>query len=267
MIWGVGLVKTSEDFGTQGEPPTHPELLDWLAVELMESGWDSRHILRLIVSSQAYRLDAQVRPDLQERDPENRLLARGPRQRLEAEAVRDTILAASGLLSPRVGGPSVMPPQPEGIWNSPYSGEQWRESQGADSWRRSLYTFWKRTAAYPALSVMDATSREQCTIRRQTTNTPLQALNLLNDRQYIEAAKALGRRMAEGGGIIEGFRRCTSRWPSAAELGRLEELRRELAVEYRAKPEAASAIAGSPEMAAWTMTANVLLNLDETISK
>jgi mono/diheme cytochrome c family protein len=267
VIWGRGIVKTSDDFGTQGSAPTHPELLDWMAVEFMENGWDTKQMLRLIFASRAYRQESALRPELAEKDPENKLIARGPRRRLEAEAIRDTILTASGLMSPTLFGPSVMPPQPQGIWNSPYSGEQWMQSEGGNAWRRSLYTFWKRTAAYPALMVFDATSRELCTIQRQTTNTPLQALNLLNDEQYFLAAQSLGRIMATGGGLAEGFRRCTGRRPTAPELSRLEKLRQDLLAEFRANPADSAKVAPSPDLAAWTMTANVLLNLDETISQ
>ncbi|MBO0797921.1 MAG: PSD1 domain-containing protein, partial [Blastocatellia bacterium] len=247
-IFGRGIVETSEDFGSQGSPPTHPELLDWLALEFMqptsecetqnsECGkygsqphtWDLKHIIRLIVTSATYRQDSAVKPELLERDPYNRLLARGPRFRLDAEAIRDTALAASGLLSRKIGGPSVYPRQPEGIWMNPYDGNtiKWNTSKGEDLYRRSIYTFLRRTAPYPMMTTFDATSREYCTVRRVRTNTPLQALNLLNDEAIFEMAHALARRMMveARGGVDDklgyGFRLCLARLPVQAELERL----------------------------------------------
>lgn len=266
MLFGRGLVATSENFGTQGDPPTHPELMDWLAATYVESGWDTKAMLKRMVMSRTYRQSSAATPVLLEKDPENILLARGSRSRMPAEMIRDTVLAASGTLSRKVGGPSVMPYQPDGVWNSPYSGAQWVQSQGEDARRRSLYTYWKRTAPHPGMMVMDATSREQCTVRRQTTNTPLQALALLNDKAYFEAAEALAGVMKEKG-LAYGFRACTGRTPSSAESARLEALKASLTAQYSGKTEEAKKLGGKPEDAALTLVANVLLNLDETISK
>ncbi len=196
QLFGRGLVETSEDFGTQGQPPSHPELLDWLAVELMDRGWSQKTLLKTIVTSATYRQASAVTPALVERDPYNRLFARGPRFRLEAEMIRDGALAASGLLSPKLRGPSVFPAQPEGIWNMPYNEDRWVESEGEDRHRRSLYTFLRRTSPYPMHMTFDATSREYCAARRVRTNTPLQALTLLNDGAAFDAARALAARVA-----------------------------------------------------------------------
>ena len=220
QIFGAGLVETEEDFGTQGEPPSHPELLDWLAVRYRESGWNTKALLRLIVTSATYRQSSQVRPDLLEKDPRNRLLARAPRVRLEAEMVRDQALALSGLLSQKMGGPSVFPPQPAGLWQAAFNGERtWSTSQGEDRYRRGLYTFWRRTVPYPSMAVFDAPSREICAIRRVRTNTPLQSLVTLNDPVYIEAAQALARRIVRDGGatvasrVGHGLQLCLGRPP------------------------------------------------------
>ena len=189
QIFGRGLVETSEDFGTQGAPPSHPELLDWLATEFVDRKWSQKALLRLIVTSSTYAQDAHVSAALLERDPYNRLLARGPRFSLEAETIRDLTLSASGLLNPSLHGPSVFPPQPDGIWNIPYNTDKWTTSTGPDRYRRSLYTFLRRTSPYPTQMTFDATSREYCTVRRVRTNTPLQALALLNDEAFFEAAQ------------------------------------------------------------------------------
>jgi hypothetical protein len=278
QIFGRGLVETSEDFGTHGAPPTHPELLDWLATEFIAKGWSQKTLIRTIVLSATYRQTSAVTPELAERDPYNRLFARGPRVRLEAEMVRDTALAVSGLLSPKMFGPSVFPLQPEGIWNMPYNADKWTTSPGEDRYRRSVYTFWRRTSPYPSLMTFDATSREVCTVRRVRTNTPLQALTLLNDPALFEAAGALARRMllhaaepaTRGRNAAAGIRArlafgiklVLSREAKPAELDRLASLyERELA-HYRTRGAAESA-----ELQAWTMVANVLLNLDEAVTK
>jgi hypothetical protein len=285
-IWeayfGRGIVETSENFGTQGARPTHPELLDWLATELVARKWSLKAIHRLVVTSATYRQSSRVTPELLERDPDNRLLARGPRFRVEAETVRDVALAASGLLDPTVGGPSVFPYQPPGIWSLPYNDDAWRESEGSGRYRRGLYTFWRRTSPYPSLVAFDAPSREVCTARRPRTNTPLQALTTLNDPAFFEAAKGLARRMlAESAGDARaraayGFRVCTSRRPTEAEVARLtalyeSQLRRFESDEPAARRVAdglkAPADARPAEVAAWTVVANVLLNLDETLTK
>ncbi len=199
QIFGRGLVETSEDFGSQGSPPTHPELLDWLATEFVAKGWSQKALLRTIVLSATYRQSSAVPAAVAERDPYNRLFARGPRVRLEAEMIRDVTLAVSGLLSEKMSGPSVFPLQPDGIWNMPYNSDKWTVSQGEDRFRRSLYTFWRRTSPYPSFMTFDATSREFCTVRRVRTNTPLQALTLLNDPASFEAARALAGRMVAAG--------------------------------------------------------------------
>jgi hypothetical protein len=283
QIFGRGLVETSEDFGTQGERPSHPELLDWLAAEFMNPqsiGWGMKRFVRLIVTSSTYRQSSATTPALLEKDPSNRLLARGPRFRMEAEMIRDVTLAASGLLSRKLGGPSVFPLQPEGVWKSPYSSERWTVSKGEDRFRRSLYTFVRRSSPHPAMMAFDATSREYCTVRRVRTNTPLQALTTLNDEAAMEAARALAKRMIEDGGddlkarLIYGFRACVTRTPKEKEVERLLVLYRQQLDNLAANTVEAAKIvknhstkATAAEFAAWTMVANVLLNLDETLTK
>jgi hypothetical protein len=299
QFFGIGLVETSEDFGTQAADPSHPELLDWLATELVRLGWSQKALHRLIVTSATYRQSAAVSPALLERDPANRLLARGPRFRMEAEMIRDKALAAGGLLSRKVGGPSVFPPQPEGIWDNPYSDEKWVTSTGEDRYRRALYTFIRRTSPYPSLVTFDATSREFCTVRRVRTNTPLQALVTMNDEAFFEAARALaGRMLSEvavsvqtalvvsdvGGATDEaavlraraahGLRLVTSRKPTDAEVDRIVQAFTAQLDEFRRSPENARLVAGdaggpgdAAERAAWTMVANALLNLDEAVTK
>jgi hypothetical protein len=260
-MFGHGIVETSEDFGTQGEAPTHPELLDWLATEFMRDGWDMKQIKRLMVTSATYRQSSRVTSELEAKDPYNRLYARGPRFRVEAEEVHDMALAASGLLSDKMFGPSVFPYQPDGIWDIPYSDEKWIESQNEDRYRRSIYTFVRRSAPYPSLMTYDAPSREFCTVRRVRTNTPLQALTSLNDPFFFNAARAMGKRMLVEGGSTEqarisyGFKLAVSREPSAMERDRLVKFYRE----QRA--------GGVPESTAWALVANVLMNLDEAITK
>ncbi|MGI8671542.1 MAG: DUF1549 and DUF1553 domain-containing protein, partial [Luteitalea sp.] len=281
-LYGRSLVETSEDFGTMGSPPSHPELLDWLAVEFVEQGWSLKTIVRTMVSSATYRQDSSMTPALQQRDPNNRLLARGPRFRLEAEMVRDLALAASGQLSRNIGGPSVFPWQPPGIWDNPYDPSKWIESTGGDRYRRSLYTFMRRTAPYPMFTTFDATSRELCTVRRVRTNTPLQALATLNDEGFFDAARALaGRISREADGvdrrISHGFRLATSRQPDRMELERLRAFYRQSRERYAGEPatvrRALALPADAPvtadhiDLAAWTMVGNVLLNLDESLTK
>jgi mono/diheme cytochrome c family protein len=268
-FFGAGLVETSEDFGTQGTPRSHPELLDWLAVRLRDGGWNVKDTIRLIVNSATYRQSSVATPALLRRDPNNRLLARGSRFRLEAETIRDNALAVAGLLSPKIGGPSVMPDQPDGVWDIPYGGERWMRSEGENRWRRGLYTMWKRSAPYPAFIAFDATSRESCTVRRIRTNTPLQALALLNDTGMLAAAEALAGRMTKEGGkdpLRYGFRLSTGRLPNPRELQRLKVLKDGLLARYRKSPSEAAKF-GGVDKAALTLTANVLLNLDETITR
>lgn len=283
QIFGRGLVETSEDFGLQSSPPSHPELLDWLAVEFMEQGWSVKHLLRLITTSATYRQSSAVSKELLERDPYNRLLARGPRFRVEAEMVRDAALAASGMLSRKVGGPSVFPPQPEGIWRNPYSGARWITSRGEDRYRRSIYTFIRRTSPYPSLVTFDATSREYCTVRRVRTNTPLQALTTLNDEAFFELARNLARRILREGGpnnrarISFGMTLAASRPARPEELAILERLLESERGRFLGNPESTGKVLGDAEkkgatrgraeLAAWTIVANVLLNLDEALTK
>ncbi len=267
-IFGRGIVKTLEDFGTQGSPPSNQELLDWLSYEFMDSGWDQKAIIRTIVTSETYKQTSATNEEKQEIDPENMYLSRGPRFRLSAELIRDTSLTAAGLLDRKVGGKSVFPKQPPGIWDTPYNSARWKNGQGSDLVRRGLYTYWKRSRSYPAFLAFDATSRETCTPRRVRTNTPLQALTLLNDEAMMDASKALGKiMMAAEDSLVTGFRRCTSREPNQLELLRLRDLFSKLKAEYSANPEEAKKLGGTPEEAAWTMTANVILNLDESITK
>lgn len=284
QLFGTGLVRTSEEFGSQGEPPTHPELLDWLATELMRQKWDLKQLVKLLVTSATYRQSSRVTPELWERDPNNVLLARGPRFRLPSEAVRDQALAVSRLLSRKMYGPPVKPPQPPlGLSAAFGSGIDWKTSEGEDRYRRGLYTTWRRSNPYPSLAAFDAPNREVCTLRRDRTNTPLQALVTLNDPVYIEAAQGLARRMAAGGGsagdkVRDGFRRCLARPPSAAELGRLVQLYEAARLRFAQTPDQARQFASDPlgpppdgadisDLAAWTMVGNVLLNLDEMLMK
>ena len=284
QFFGRGLVETSEDFGSQGAAPSHPELLDWLALTFVEDGWRLKRLHRLIVMSATYRQASVVTRALAERDPDNRLFARGPRFRVEAEMVRDIALTAGGLLSRRIGGPSVFPPQPDGIWQNPYSSDRWVPSTGEDRYRRGLYTFLRRTAPYPAFTTFDSTSRETCTVRRVRTNTPLQALTMLNDDAFFEAARGLARRMVgsdwgqtgvrlgsdPAAHAAIGFRIVTSRMPKPHELERLVAAYHQHLEHFRAHPEHAAQVNdgdAAPELAAWTLVANALLNLDETITK
>jgi hypothetical protein len=282
-FFGHGIVETAEDFGTQGDLPTHPELLDWLATEFMRNGWDMKAIKREIVTSATYRQSSRVTPELLARDPYNKLLARGPRFRVEAETVHDVALSASGLLSPKMYGPPVFPYQPEGIWDVPYNEDtyKWVISQGEDRYRRAVYTFMRRSAPYPSLITFDAPSREFCTVRRVRTNTPLQALTMLNDPLFVDAARALAVRMMKEGGqdasarATYGFRLVVARPPSPPEVERVLAFYNQELEHYRSDTEAAGEliqVKENPppdlsERAAWTMVANVLLNLDETITK
>jgi len=277
-IFGRGLVRTTEDFGYQGEPPTHPELLDWLAVNFMQSNWSIKKLHKLLVTSATYRQSSRVPAEAWEKDPANKLLARAPRLRLDAELVRDAALRVSGLLSEKVGGPSVFPPQPPGVSSEgTYGALNWKVSAGEDRYRRGMYTFSKRTAPYAMFSTFDAPSGEACLARREISNTPLQSLTMLNDTVVVEAAQALGRTLAAqatpvGERIVDLFRRTMSRPP----LNRERDMLVAFYTTHRerlAKGELdASAIAGEGdgdkiEQAAWTLTARALLNLDETITK
>jgi hypothetical protein len=277
-LFGRGLVRTAEDFGYQGEPPSHPELLDWLALELARQGYSMKRMHKLIVMSATYQQAWRATPALLAKDPENRLLARGPRVRLEAEAIRDAALRSSGLLSERIGGPSVFPPQPPGVsTEGTYGGLDWKVSPGGDRFRRGLYTFSKRTAPYAMATTFDAPSGEVCVARREVSNTPLQALTLLNDPVFQEAAQALGRSMAARPGSVEErvdalFRRCLTRAPDPDELSRLVGFFQSQKPRFERKELNAATIAGPgagdvTERAAWTILARALLNLDEAVTK
>ncbi|MFN0199029.1 MAG: DUF1553 domain-containing protein [Planctomycetaceae bacterium] len=283
LYFGSGLVKTVDDFGSQGEWPIHPELLDWLATEFMESGWNLKHVHRLIVTSATYRQSSKTTPALMQRDPDNRLLGRGPRIRLSAEIIRDGSLAISGLLVERVGGPSVKPYQPEGIWKD-LAGLDYVQGTGPDLYRRSMYTFWKRTIAPPSMMTFDAAGRETCIVRETRTNTPLQALTLMNEITYVESSRVLAEKVMHEGGtttadrLRHAFRLATSRLPTDRELAVLTRGYERHLQKYEQNPTAAEEllkIGESPrspdlnptELAAYTAIANVILNLDETITK
>lgn len=284
--FGVGLVRTAEDFGTQGEPPTHADLLDWLATEFVRSGWDVKAMQRLIVTSATYRQSSKMAPKALERDPENRLLARGPRHRLPAEMLRDQALAVSGLLVNRQGGPPVRPYHPSGLYEQVVyqGGNNYQQSKGDDLYRRSLYTYWKRSVPHPAMLIFDAPFRETCAVRRARTSTPLQALNLMNDPTYVEAARFLGQRMVLEGGagpedrIRHGFRLATGRFPRPRELAVLTAGWQRMLQDFRADTAAVDALLkvgerpvlpnlDRAELAAYTTVASTLLNLDEVITK
>ena len=293
QVFGRGIVDTSNDFGTRASPPSHPELLDWLAIEFIESGWDVQYILKLMLTSAAYQQSARLTKEKIEKDPGNRLLSRGPRFRMDAELIRDNALEAAGILHKKIGGESVFPPHPLGIWKEigflrPYFGmSRWPESFGPDRYRRGMYTFWRRTIPYPTFATFDAPSRETCTVQRPRTNTPLQALLTLNDPAFFEAAQALAARLIDEGGetpeerIHLGYQLCLSRIPKQKEMQRLLSLTVQQLEHYSNFPEEAKRLfEASPvlevldaapdnkvEWAAWTVAANVLLNLDEFITK
>ncbi len=274
QLFGNGIVESLDDFGTSGQPPSHPELLDFLAVRFQtELGWSVKRLLRELVLSATYRQDATVTPSLRERDPANRLLARGPRTRLGAEMVRDNALAVSGLLSDKLFGPPVMPLQPDGIWRVVYSSQKWETSKDADAHRRALYTYWRRSTPYPSLLTFDAPNRSVCAAKRTTTSTPLQALVTLNDPVYMEAARALGERMAKKGGtkleqqLAFGYRLTTGRAPTKADVKDLQALHAETLAAYTQDKALAENFGGTPELAAMTLVANALLNLDVTLTK
>ncbi len=281
QLFGIGIVASSEDFGSQGELPSHPDLLDWLAVEFMDSGWNTQHMLKLLVMSAAYRQSSVVTDEAFQRDPENRLLARGPRFRMSAEMIRDQALAVSGLLSTKQFGPPVNPPQPKlGLSAAFGSGVDWQTSMGEDKYRRALYTSWRRSNPYPSMSTFDAPNREVCTLRRSRTNTPLQALVTLNDPVYIEAAQALARKtLKDGGATVEEqakwtWEKCLSRPPTDAELQAVTTLFQRTKERLATQPENAKKLATNPlgpapegmditTLAAWSVAANAILNLDE----
>jgi hypothetical protein len=288
MVFATGLVKTSDDFGNQGELPSHPELLDWLAVNYRDTGWDTKAMLKQMVMSSTYRQSSVATPELLARDPNNRLLARGASYRRSYEMIRDGALAASGLLVHKVGGPSVKIYQPAGLWEEKSAGRgslaRYVQDHGEDLYRRSLYTFWKRSSPPPAMTTFDAADRDVCTVRRESTDTPLQALALLNDPQLVEAARLLAERMVREGGagaddrLRYGFRIVTSRLPSGEEMGFLSSLYQQELEHFAAHPASATKLLSAgewkrdetlpaPEVAAYAVVANTLLNLDEFITK
>jgi hypothetical protein len=285
-LFGMGIVKTAEDFGIMGDAPSHPELLDWLAVEFRES-WDVKRMVRLLVCSATYRQSAVATKDKLEKDPANRLLSRGPRFRMDAEVIRDYALAASGTLSPKIGGPSVKPYQPDGVWDAVGMRESntktYKRDTGDALYRRSLYWFWKRMAPPASLEILNAPSREVSCLRRERTNTPLQALVTLNDPQMIEAARALAEKaMKNGSDEAARLRfivlRVLSRPPTEKEAGILLRIRASLLAHYKEKTQDAQALLGvgeskadatldAAELAAWTLVSNQMLNLDEALNK
>jgi hypothetical protein len=286
-VFGIGLVKTSEDFGVMGQRPSHPELLDWLAVEFVETGWDINHILKLMVTSAAYRQSGMVTAEKLATDPENRYVSRGPRHRLDAELLRDQALAVGGLLQRDVGGPSVKPYQPDGLWNvvaiTGSNTRHFKRDDGAALYRRSLYTFWKRTSPPPSLAAFNAPTREQCTVRRERTNTPLQALVMMNDIQFVEAARSLAQSVLTASN--DDRQRAESmlwsvlrRRARPGEVGELTETARSFREVFEESPENAKQLitAGdatvddqlvATELATWTMVATTLMNRDDFINK
>lgn len=292
QVFGTGLVVTSEDFGTRASSPSHPELLDWLAIEFIDSGWNIQHMMKLMLTSATYMQSANMTPEIIEKDPSNKYLSRGPRFRMDAELIRDNALIAAGILNDKIGGESVFPPHPLGIWKEigflrPYFGmSRWPESFGEDRYRRGMYTFWRRTIPYPTFATFDAPSREVCTVRRPRTNTPLQALLTLNDPAFFEAAQAMAARLIDeedepDARIKLAYQLCLSRKPKPEELQRLLSLAVQQYSYYSSsKNDAESIFESSPvldvltsipsnkiEWAAWTVVANVMLNLDEFVTK
>jgi hypothetical protein len=287
QFFGNGLVRTSDDFGLQGEWPTHPELLDTLAVRFREGGWDLRALVRDIVTSATYRQSSRVRTEVASADPGNRLLSHYPRQRLAAEQIRDQALYVAGLLVEKPGGPSVKPYQPEGLWQEvamlQSNTRVYQQGMGDDLWRRSMYTYWKRAAPPPTMLTLDAPTREFCTTKRTVTNTPLQALVLWNDPQFVEAARMAAERTIRGHAddrarIVELFRRATGTTPGDALIERMLATLTETRARYAAAPADAeklldmgeaqsSAEINAAELAAWTMLANAVLSSDATIVK
>jgi hypothetical protein len=282
-LFGAGLMRSNGDFGTQADPPTHPELLDWLAIEFVERGWSMKELHRLIVNSATYRQASHVSKELLARDPENRLLARGPRYRVDAEMVRDMMLTASGRLSSKMFGPSVYPPQPASVTELSYGNMKWEVSPGEDRYRRSLYTFSKRTAPFAAYTVFDGPTGENCVPRRNRSNTPLQALTLLNDEMYFELARAVAEHrisnkelpMSKEDRATAIFRRLITRPPSEIELAMLLEYQTAQQNRLEAGELNAKAILGVDEgeaaqlaeQASWAMVARVVMNFDEALTK
>ncbi len=286
MLFGEGLVKTVEDFGSQGEWPTHPELLDWLAMDFVESGWDVKRMLKQMVMSSTYRQTSRVTSDRLAADPENRLLSHGPRFRLQGEFIRDNALAASGLLVPRIGGPGVKPYQPPGLWNevSLDANVRFEQDHGENLYRRSMYTYWKRSSPAPAMTTFDSPTREKCVLKRSRTNTPLQALVTLNDVQFSEAARVLAERALKHGGetpdtqIAHAYRLATGVRPAPSIVSVLREAFEQERTLFEQNPESASAVISAGEAprdetldpavhAAMSIVTSMILNLDETLTR
>jgi hypothetical protein len=274
QLFGLGLVPTLEDFGSLGERPEHPELLDWLALRFRDdNAWSVKKTLRDIVMSSTYRQSSVITPEKRSRDPRNLLLARYTRTRLPFEMVRDQALVVSGLFSPKLGGPSVMPAQPAGLWNTPYSGEHWTDAKGDDAHRRALYTFWKRSNPYPSFLTFDGPLRDACSARRINTNSPLQAMVTLNDPVYVECAKALAKRMKAGApGDLDaslrlGVRLATGHPATDADTATLRKLHDDILAKYWATPADAAKLAGTPEEASLAAIASVILNMDSVLNK
>ncbi len=283
-FFGFGIVKTVDDFGAQGEWPTHPELLDWLAVEFMDSGWDLKALQKTIVMSATYRQSSSITPELLDKDPDNRLLARGARLRLGPEAIRDQALASSGLLVEKIGGPSVKPYQPAGLWQELSGDKGYVQAKGDDLYRRSLYTYWKRTVPAPYMMNFDSPNREQCALFENRTNSPLQALDLMNEVTFLEASRKLAERMmTEGGATPEsridyGYAVLLASAPGKRQKMTLMSVFGKMEAELRADPkkvdgllhEGESAVRSGldrAELAAYTTVASLMLNMDETITK
>jgi len=284
MFFGTGIVKTVDDFGSQGESPSHPELLDWLATEFVRTGWNVKEMQKTILTSATYRQASEATPEMVQKDPENRLLAHGARYRLPAETLRDQALSMAGLLVEKLGGPSVKPYQPEGLWTDLTQQGQYVQEHGDNLYRRSLYTFWKRTIPPPSMANFDAPSRESCTVQRGFTNSPLQALDLMNDVSYLEAARVLAERMMKEGGstaeqrIAFAFRLATGRLPSAAESRVLADSLHYSLDKFQTRPDSAikylnvgehprDQAIDAEELAAYTTIASLIINLDETVTK
>jgi hypothetical protein len=272
QLFGRGIVRTSEDFGNQGIIPSHPDLLDYLAVTFQENGWDIKALIKLLVTSKTYRQSSIVNLAKRQSDPENIYYGRGPSRRLSAEMIRDQALAASGLLVKKIGGPSVSPYQPEGLWR--VNGAAYSQSQGEDLYRRSLYTIWKRSVPHPTQSTFDAPGRSECNMRRQQTNTPLQALVLMNDPIFVESAHAIGKAMQQSGDMVSGFRKLTGRYPKKEELVVLQDLYEQNLALFSSQPERATGWLVQPsekreelQLAAYAVVASMIINSDAFITK
>jgi hypothetical protein len=279
-IFGIGIVETEEDFGSLGALPSNSDLLDWLACEYRDHGWSLKKFLKIILMSDAYRQTSELTPDLLDADVRNRLISRGARYRLSGETIRDQMLSVAGLLSSKMAGPSVMPPQPEGLWRSTYNGQKWTNAEGADRYRRAIYTYLKRTTPYPSMTTFDSGSGEVCQIRRIRTNTPLQALVTLNDPVSVEAAGALALRMvaAKDGAVARGLRLALIRPVREPEVQLLAELQQDVQESLLQKPEEARLLVqtsrakvpegmSDAEFGSWIVVAGTILNLDEMLTR